>query len=63
MTAKELTITVKGEDSTYKQKFLIYEDIVLSETDDTVKDCIDQALACAKIEPDSISIRCLLVLK
>jgi len=60
--AKELTVTVKGEDSTFKQKFLIYDDFVMNENDPVIKNHVEEALANAKIEPDDIKVRCLMVM-
>jgi hypothetical protein len=60
--AKELTVTVKGEDSTFKQKFLIYDDFVMNENDPVIKNHVKEALANAKIEPDDIKVRCLMVM-
>jgi hypothetical protein len=55
--AKELTITIRGEDRTYKQKFLIYEPITLSDQDPTIQKCLQEALSAAKIVPEDIKIR------
>lgn len=57
----ELTVTVKGEDSTFRQKFLIYDDVIMTRDDPIIKDCIEQALATAQIEPESIKIRTIMV--
>jgi hypothetical protein len=59
----ELTVTVKGEESTYKQKFLLYEDIMWAEDDAVIKKCVDEALSNAKIEPEDIKVRALLVMR
>lgn len=60
---KELTVTIKGAEQTYKQKFLIYEDFTFDENDSVIKKCIDEALANAKIDPEDIKVRALLVVK
>ena len=59
----ELTVTVKGEESTYKQKFLVYEEITWSEDDPVIKECVKEALSNAKIEPEDIKVRALLVMR
>lgn len=59
----ELTITIKGEESTFKQKFLIYEEYAMSENDPLIKKCVEEALSNAKIEPEDIKVRSLLVLR
>lgn len=53
----ELTVTVKGEDSSFKQKFLVYEDVLFKEDDPVLKDYIAQALANSKIQPESVKVR------
>ena len=59
----ELTVTVKGEESSYKQKFLCYELVTMSLDDPIIKDCVAQALANSKIEPEDIKIRVLMVVE
>ena len=55
MTA--ITVTIKGEDSTFKKNFLIYDEFQWSQDDPFIKASIAAALEDAKIEPDSIKIR------
>lgn len=59
----ELTVTIKGVEQTYKQKFLVYEEFIFSENDQTISDCIKEALANAKIEPEDIKIRAMIQVK
>lgn len=59
----ELTVTIKGEDSSYKQKFLLYEAFQLTSNDKIIKTCVEEALAKAQIEPEDIKIRALLVIR
>lgn len=59
----ELIVTIKGAESTYKQKFLLYEDYQMKEDDPIVKQCVETALANAKIEPEDIKVRALLILR
>ena len=37
---KTLTVILKGEDKTYREKFLIYDTVVLDEESTIIKDCI-----------------------
>ncbi len=53
----EMTVTIKGVESTYKQSFLIYEDFTWSEDDPFVKQCVEEALNISKIEPEDIKVR------
>lgn len=59
----ELTVTVKGEESSYKQKFLCYQPVTMTLDDQTIKECVAQSLANAKIEPEDIKIRVLMVVE
>lgn len=54
--AVELTVSLKGEDSTYKQKFLVYEEFQMKYDDPLIKDHIEQAQALAKFEIEDIKI-------
>lgn len=58
--AVELTISVKGEDSTYKQKFLVYEDFKMKHDDRLLKKLIKEAMENAKIEPEDIKVRAMI---
>lgn len=60
---KEITVTIKGEESSYKQKFLEYRDFVCHEDDEVVKELIQAALSNSKIEPIDIKFRILMVMK
>ena len=59
----ELTVTVRGEERSYKQQFLLYEDFGWNEEDPIIKQCVEEALSNAKIEPEDIKVRALLVLR
>jgi len=60
----ELTVTIKGDEQTYKEKFLVYEKFYFDENDEVIKNCIQDALSKAKIEGDiDIKVRGLLVVK
>ena len=58
--AVELTVSLKGEDSTFKQKFLIFEDFKMRYDDDTIQDCIEQAQKNAKMEIEDIKVRAMI---
>lgn len=53
----EITVSVKGEDRTYKQNFLVYEQVTWNDSDPVLKKCINEALSNAKIEPEKIVVR------
>ncbi len=58
----ELTITIKGEtengdESTHKQKFLLYETVTLTADDPIIKKCLQDTLSTTKIVPDKIKIK------
>lgn len=57
MNPKELTITLKKEDKTYKEKFLMYEDFSTSIDDPVIKNCINMAQASFKEQPDEVKIK------
>lgn len=60
----ELTVSVKGEDSTYKQKFALQGPAyAVSIKDPIVKQCVDEAVSNSKIVPEDISVRILLTVK
>lgn len=53
----ELTVVLKSEDRTYRQKFLIYEDYLVSLEDPIILQCIEDAKKTFEGEPDSIQIK------
>ncbi len=55
--AVELTVSLKGEDSTFKKKFLIYEDFMFKYNDPVIQECIKHAQKEARIEVEDIKIR------
>lgn len=59
---KEITITVKGEESTYKQKFLEHRDFRIHEDDPVIKEMVSLTQSNSKIVPEEIKVRVLLVL-
>ena len=56
-TAIELTVTIKGDDSSFKKKYLIYEKATMSHEDPFVKECIIDAKSECKFEIDEIVVR------
>ena len=61
--AAEITVSIKGSEQTYKQCFLQYEDFTMCEDDPVIKKCIAEALSNAKIVPESIKVKALLVIQ
>ena len=53
----ELTVTIKGTDSTYKQKFLIYETVTMSDECPSVKECIEEVKKDYKGDVEEIKVR------
>lgn len=53
----ELTVTIRSDDGTYKQKFILHDAYTASPEDITVKQCIEEAIANTKIVPDSVKIK------
>jgi len=53
----ELTVIIKGAESSYKQKFLIYETFTWTESDPTIKQCVEESLSNTKIDPETIMVR------
>lgn len=54
---KEITVILKGEDKTYKEKFLIYDEIVLTQNDKVIQNCIDQAKSNFKGPHEEVSLK------
>ena len=53
----ELTVILKDEDKTFRQKFLIYEKYEASDDDPTILDCIKEARKNFDGDPDSVQIK------
>ena len=53
----EITVTIKGEDSTFKKKFLEYDVVVVAESDKRLQSIIKNALAEYKGKPDEIIVK------
>ena len=56
----ELTVTIKGEESSFKQKFLLYDKFQCHQDDPIITNCVETALSNAKIEPIDIKVRALM---
>lgn len=61
----ELTVTCKDSDSSYKQKFLVYEDFKMNLDDPVIKAYVQAAKENFNSESDDIDIkvRCLMVVQ
>lgn len=60
----ELTITLKDEERTYKQKFLVYESVTFSvENDPIIMKCILEARKNFEGEPEDVVVRATMVMK
>ncbi len=53
----ELTVIFKDEDKTYRQKFLLYNAYSVSEDDQTIMRCIEEARRNFEGETDSVQIK------
>lgn len=53
----ELTVILKDSERTYRQLFLIYDDIKVDPNDLIIKNCIEEAMKNFQGEPESINIK------
>lgn len=53
----ELTVILKDSDRTYRQKFLVYENISVAEDDPVILKCIQEAKMNFDGEPETIQIK------
>lgn len=53
----ELTVTIKSDDGTYKQKFGLHNEYTISPVDPTIKQCIEDAMSNTKILPDTVNLK------
>ena len=53
----ELTVILKDEHRTYKQKFMIYEPYSVSQHDTTIAQCITEAKKNFDGEPENVQIK------
>ena len=61
--ATELTVTIKNVESTYRQKFLLYDPYSMLPDDPVVLQCIDDATKMFKGVPENIQVRSLMVVQ
>lgn len=54
----ELTVTLKGEEQSYKQKFVVYEEMNLTCDDPVLRRYIEEAQKGANFNIDECKIRC-----
>lgn len=54
---KEITVSIRNSEQTYKEKFLIYDDFTCSEKDPIVKKCVEDAISHVTGEPEKITLR------
>lgn len=57
----ELVVIIKDPERTLKKDFLIYEPVMLVDTDPVIKQCVNETLAEFKGEPEDIKIRVTMV--
>lgn len=53
----EVTVTIKGEDCTYKEKFLVYETVTFSLDCPILSACVEKAKQGFRGEPEDIIIK------
>lgn len=53
----EITVIVKDEERTLRQKYLQYELYAVDQHDPVIKSCIDQTLNEFQGEPDSVQVK------
>lgn len=53
----ELTVVLKDEHKTVRQKFLLYEVYGVSDTDDVIRNCITEAKKNFGGDPDVIQVK------
>ena len=52
----ELSVTLQNEESKITKKFLIYEEITVSEDDPIIEECINMTKESFNEEPDNVSV-------
>jgi len=61
--SKELTVILKDEARSYREKFLVYEDFCLQPEDPMINMCIEKAKKNFDGEPEYIQVRVLMVVR
>lgn len=57
MTNSEITVILKDDERTFKQKILAYENYTIDTNDPYLQQCVAEAMAQAKFEPTDITIK------
>lgn len=52
----ELTVIIKDEEKSLKKKFLIYDIYTVDESDQVIKDCIEETLQNFDGDPSSVKV-------
>lgn len=53
----ELTVHLKGEDQSYRKKYLCYEQATISQTDPIIREMIEEAKKEVKFEVEEIRVK------
>jgi hypothetical protein len=53
----ELTVVIKGSDSTYRQKFLVYETVTMAYDCPRIAECVKEAKESYRGDIDDVLIR------
>ena len=61
--AKEISISLKDSEKRMTHKFLIYDEVNVSSNDQTIRECINEAKKSFDGQPESITIKCKLVVQ
>lgn len=59
---KEVTIILKNEERSYREKFLVYDDFQMDAEHPVLRECLDKARANFVCEPDDIAIKVSMVI-
>ena len=54
---RELIVILKDENRTYRERFLIYEDFMISQDEPLIKDAISKALLNFKGQPHEVRVK------
>jgi hypothetical protein len=59
----ELKITMKNEHKTLTRDWLLYEEVTISESDETIAQCLSECHKEFNAEPESVKVKTLMVLR
>lgn len=62
-TCCEIKVILKGEERSYRQKFLVYDRVTVDPDDHTILKCIAESALSFQGEPDSITVQISLEIK